>query len=82
MTPGGIGLVRRADLSIKPRSGCGVLFGRGRDDLGKCVRTELIERGGEVRAPLQGRKHLSIACPMVTDTRSCIPVDTTRTGYS
>ena len=28
-TPGGIGLVRRADLSIKPRSGCGVLFGRG-----------------------------------------------------
>ena len=30
MTPGGIGLVRRADLSIKPRLGCGVLFGRGR----------------------------------------------------
>ena len=28
--PLGIGLVRRADLSIKPRSGCAVLFGRGR----------------------------------------------------
>uniref|UniRef100_A0A8R7K333 Uncharacterized protein n=1 Tax=Triticum urartu TaxID=4572 RepID=A0A8R7K333_TRIUA len=30
MTPGGIGLVQRAGLSVKPRSGCGVLFGRGR----------------------------------------------------
>ena len=30
MTPGGIGIVRRADLSIKPRSCCDVLFGRGR----------------------------------------------------
>ena len=29
MTLGGIGLVRHAGLSIKPRSGCDVLFGRG-----------------------------------------------------
>ena len=46
MTPEGIGLVRRADLSIKPRSGCGVLLAEAGHDPGKCVRPELIERGG------------------------------------
>ena len=46
MTPGGIGLVRRANLSIKPRSVAAYCLAEAGHDPGKCVRPELIERDG------------------------------------
>ena len=52
MTPGGIDFVRRADLSIKPRSG---LAEAGHDPR-KCVRPELMEHGGVSWCTPAGKK--------------------------
>ena len=46
MTPGGIGLVRRAGLSINLGRVAAYCLAEARHDPGKCVRPELSERGG------------------------------------
>ena len=45
MTPGGIGLYRRVDLSIKLGRVAMYCLAEAGHDPGKCVRPELIERG-------------------------------------